>query len=150
MILSHFLVGGQLEDGFKDFYNHHSINENVRKFLDFVSLVGILVFGYFPLFLCQLSRKNYQNFLSCFNLYLENLNGYSKDLFTILFSGLVVFSRKSTTSGFFFFNVRGINLSDIFAGDFRYREGLWCLHMFFFFTLCSVSFSNHCIGKCLN
>lgn len=102
MILSHFLVGGQLEDGFKDFYNHHSINENVRKFLDFVSLVGILVFGYFPLFLCQLSRKNYQNFLSCFNLYLENLNGYSKDLFTILFSGLVVFSRKSTTSGFFF------------------------------------------------
>lgn len=102
MILSHFLVGGQLEDGFKDFYNHHSINENVRKFLDFVSLVGILVFGYFQLFLCQLSRKNYQNFLSCFNLYLENLNGYSKDLFTILFSGLVVFSRKSTTSGFFF------------------------------------------------
>lgn len=102
MILSHFLVGGQLEDGFKDFYNHHSINENVRKFLDFVSLVGILVFGYFQLFLCQLSRKNYQNFLSCFNLYLENLNGYSKDLFTILFSGLVVYSRKSTTSVFFF------------------------------------------------
>lgn len=102
MILSHFLVGGQPEDGFKDFYNHHSINENVRKFLDFVSLVGILVFGYFQLFLCQLSRKNYQIFLSCFNLYLENLNGYSKDLFTILFSGLVVYSRKSTTSRFFF------------------------------------------------